>query len=333
MLFPPYTACLGTVGRHHVTTAKALDTEKRMVYLANGEELEYDFLVITTGSFYKAPFKFGIDTPTEKKVCLEYIQTLNAKLKALKTNDLVVVVGGGVVGVETACEVKTDFPKLRVLIVHSGKELMDKEGTSKFHSRVDTICKRVGIETKLENKVCNLPKDSKDGVIFFDEKTVLTLNNGDAIQGASCLITCMGAPPNSKIFTQGIPRTSKGYIEVDEHFLVQGHSNIFCCGDVCNLPTPAPKLGYIAARYQAPVCAENLIHAIKGEKKMGKYSPPPVSVFGCSLGRKESVFQVGWFVIEHFLVQKARDLYTEQTWEEIGLKIPDTKYRIKNETK
>ena len=145
-----------------------------------------------------------------------------------------------------------------------------------------------------------------------------------SVDGISCIVCCTGAQPNSESF-QTLPLDAQGQIQVDEWFRVRGtDGSLLCLGDVSS--HPSPKLGYIAARYQAPVAAKNVLAYLKG-CALSFYSAPLVHVFGTSLSPKHSVFQVGWFVVEQFLTQKARDLYTAQTWEEVGLKIPSIAYK------
>jgi pyruvate/2-oxoglutarate dehydrogenase complex dihydrolipoamide dehydrogenase (E3) component len=283
--------------------------------------LRYDVCVVATGSRYAAPFKFGGPGAPGSAAAREQLRGLAAQFRALPPASVVCVVGGGAVGVETAAAVKTYHRGLRVLLV--ARQIVESESEA-FRRRVlEILTARVGIECLLGSRVSGgLP----EAAVCFAPDARLELEDGRSVTGVSCVVTCTGARPNSEPL-RALAMDARGQVEVDDCFRVRGtDGSVLCLGDVCS--HPSPKLGYIAARYHAPVVAKNVLAVLRG-RALSSYSAPLVYVFGTSLGPLQSVFQVGWFVVEQFLAQKARDLYTAQTWEEVGLKIPSLAYRNK----
>ncbi|RRS01322.1 NAD(P)/FAD-dependent oxidoreductase [Glycomyces terrestris] len=100
-----FTDLLGDGVRLVVDKAERIDAGARVVRLASGGAVEYDYLVYAVGSVGAAPdavpgaAEFGFDV-TE----LESARRLRSALRALPPDSPVTVVGGGLTGVEIAAE-------------------------------------------------------------------------------------------------------------------------------------------------------------------------------------------------------------------------------------
>lgn len=100
-----FGAVLGGTVRVVVDTAERIDTDTRTVALASGAELPYDYLVYAVGSTGEVPaavpgaaeFAYPISE-------LEQAQRLAERLAEVPATAPVVVVGGGLTGIETAAE-------------------------------------------------------------------------------------------------------------------------------------------------------------------------------------------------------------------------------------
>ncbi|EID16205.1 NAD(P)/FAD-dependent oxidoreductase [Mycolicibacterium phlei] len=100
-----FGAVLGDTVRVVVDTAERIDTDTRTVALASGAELPYDYLVYAVGSTGEVPaavpgaaeFAYPISE-------LEQAQRLAERLAEVPATAPVVVVGGGLTGIETAAE-------------------------------------------------------------------------------------------------------------------------------------------------------------------------------------------------------------------------------------
>lgn len=87
-----------------VASAESLDVEGKRVTLSTNQVLDYDFLVIATGTRTKEPTPFkGLSNTAETKNALHDFQ---AKVKKAET---IVIAGGGVTGCETAGELAAEY--------------------------------------------------------------------------------------------------------------------------------------------------------------------------------------------------------------------------------
>ncbi|MGW4641688.1 NAD(P)/FAD-dependent oxidoreductase [Sphaerisporangium sp. NPDC004334] len=111
-----YGALLGEGIRLIVDSATRIDTAARMVRLASGGALEYDYVVYAVGSTGAMPpsvpgtaeFAFSV-------AALEPAQRLRAKVEELPSDAPVTVAGGGSTGVETAAELAEQGRKVTLV--------------------------------------------------------------------------------------------------------------------------------------------------------------------------------------------------------------------------
>ena len=89
-----------------VGVAESLDVKLKSVGLAGGETLEYDFLILATGSRMKeiSPFKGAGSTEKTR----EALRVFRARVKEART---IVIGGGGPTGIEFAAELKAEYGK------------------------------------------------------------------------------------------------------------------------------------------------------------------------------------------------------------------------------
>lgn len=100
-----FGAVLGDTVRVVVDTAERIDTDTRTVALASGAELPYDYLVYAVGSTGEVPAAVpGAAEFAYPLSELEQAQRLAERLAEVPATAPVVVVGGGLTGIETAAE-------------------------------------------------------------------------------------------------------------------------------------------------------------------------------------------------------------------------------------
>lgn len=105
-----------------VGTAESFDVQAKAVKLVDGKILEYDFLILATGSRTKeiTPFKGMGSTEETKKV----LHAFREKVKESKT---IVIAGGGPTGIELAAELAFEFGKKKQVQLVSLHRLEDNE--------------------------------------------------------------------------------------------------------------------------------------------------------------------------------------------------------------
>lgn len=112
------------------------------VHLESGEDIEFSYLVLATGSKQGLPSK-GIATGKEEG-CGE-LQTVQESIQAANR---IAVVGGGAVGVELATDIKSFHPEKDVTIIHSREKLLQRFGP-RLHEHVVGKMREMGIHVRL----------------------------------------------------------------------------------------------------------------------------------------------------------------------------------------
>lgn len=101
----PFADVLGAGVHLVVDEAERIDAPGRRVLLASGREIGYDYLVYAVGSTAAAPAPVpGAAEFSRPLADLEHAVALRGRLDTLPVSAPVVVVGGGLTGVETAAE-------------------------------------------------------------------------------------------------------------------------------------------------------------------------------------------------------------------------------------
>ncbi|KAH8059557.1 oxidoreductase [Aureococcus anophagefferens] len=147
------------------------------VRLKGGKGLDYDLLVLCSGSSYVAPIR-GVETTLDER--RRNLEAAAATLKAAKT---VVIMGAGAVGVELAGEILTVYPQgKRVLLVDMATTILPG-----FHARSVGYCKR-WLEARGAELLLGAP------LRHVAEKSI-TLHDGTEVP-CDALYKCTGARPN-----------------------------------------------------------------------------------------------------------------------------------------
>ncbi len=124
-------------------------------------------------------------------------------------------------------------------------------------------CKDTGINTKFKLNLTEVRPETKEAVFKNVETGSESIEKYDLLH----VTPPMSAPDfikNSGLGNEG------GWVDVDKETLRHNkYENIFSLGDASSLPTS--KTG-AAVRKQAPVVAENIMHAIKGEPLSAIYN-------------------------------------------------------------
>ena len=84
------------------------------------KKLPYDYLIIATGSRYNVPIKEKNMIITDRG---EELRKYSQKLREANT---ILIIGGGLVGVELAAEIITAYPDKKIKLVHAHAELIER---------------------------------------------------------------------------------------------------------------------------------------------------------------------------------------------------------------
>ncbi|GAA0608176.1 nitrite reductase large subunit [Kribbella sandramycini] len=189
------------LGTEPVTTVVAVDRGRRVVTDSAGSEWSYDHLVFAIGGEPVVPVAGRVLRTAE-----------DARLLAGTAARRVVVLGGGVLGVETACALRGRG--VAVTLVHDGETLLNKQMPRAAGRWVTRALRQLGIEVLLNAQA------------VAAQGTVLTLANGQQIFGE--LVATCGVRPRVEL-AAGL--TVRSGIVVDQTMTSPDDSRVHAIGD------------------------------------------------------------------------------------------------------
>jgi NADH dehydrogenase len=282
------------------STVESIEREEKKVKLTDGQELEYDYLVVGLGS---EPETFGIQGLKENafsirsidsvRLIKEHIDYLFAKFRnePERTDYLTFIVGGaGFTGIEFVGELADRIPELckefdvdpslvKIYNIEAAPTALPGFDPELVEYAMNVLEKK-GVEFKINTpiKECNA-----DGVVLAD---------GEEIKSATVVWTG-GVRGNSIIEKSGF-ETMRGRVKVDEYLRAPGHEDVFIVGDGALMFNPEgrpfPPTAQIAIQ-QGENCAANLVSLIRGGQLAGFV--PSLKGTVASLGKGEAIGIVG----------------------------------------
>ena len=289
-----------------------IDAAERRVKVRSGSMLEYDFLVVATGSTHSyfghdewgklAPGLKSVEDALEirRRVLLAF-ELAERQMLETGTHPALnfVVIGGGPTGVELAGAI-SDIAKLYMTkdfrhIDPSSAQVLILEGSSKLLGVYPADLQQSALRqlTELGVKV-------RTGAHVTDVQPGYVMVGDERIDS---VVTLWGAgvqaSPLGKML--GVATDKRGAVMVDEHLNPAGHPEIFVCGDLAHfeqdgqqvpgVAQPAMQMGDYAARRIA-----GLLAAERGEPARGKDKGFHYFDKGdmATIGRKAAVANIKW---------------------------------------
>ncbi|WP_350278542.1 nitrite reductase large subunit NirB [Kribbella sp. HUAS MG21] len=170
-------------GNEAVQAAVAVDRARQVVTDAAGREYAYDRLVFATGAVPVVP------AGVRGGQVLRSLDDARAVVAGAGQARRAVVLGGGVLGVETACALRERG--VAVTLVHDGETLLDKTIRPSAGRRVTRAVRELGIEVLLNTKLHST--ELKDGRF-----RALRLQNGRQVFGELLVVAC-GVKPRTEL--------------------------------------------------------------------------------------------------------------------------------------
>ncbi|KAI7903461.1 uncharacterized protein BX663DRAFT_530691 [Cokeromyces recurvatus] len=239
---------------------KSLKDKK--VYLFNDEHepiIEYDYLVICTGSSYADPWKTLLTT-NENEACLnsdarlEYLR--QHRQKYLESNDILCI-GAGPVGVELAAEIAHRSPQKKVTIVNSSEYVLSS-APAEIGKNAQKILEAKPSIRIISNEMASEVDATKD--VYETNKTHTRFT-------PDLVYHCVGITPNTD-FMESVWLNERKQIIVDEYLRIPGVEHVFAVGDVNSFDEP--KMFY-TAEMQAIHFVRNLRRIIMKHKELIPY--------------------------------------------------------------
>ncbi|SDD61827.1 NAD(P)/FAD-dependent oxidoreductase [Rhodococcus tukisamuensis] len=245
------------------------------VVLDDGGSLDFDLLVYAVGS--RSDRGVGAEH-THTVGDLEDADRLRSRLRELADDSSVVVVGGGLTGIETSAEIAERLPGRTVRLVSAGPVA---EGLSERGRRgVTRTLARLGVEVHAGSRMLR----AEPGRVVLADGTVLA---------SDCTIWAgaLGVPDLAR--RSGLPVDGAGRLQTDENLVCLGHPNVIGVGDA--VAPPERVAGHIRMSCQAAIPlgahgADTALALLDGR------APRPLSIGFASqcisLGRRAGVVQL-----------------------------------------
>jgi NADH dehydrogenase FAD-containing subunit len=229
----------------HIKTVVSKLTANSAV-LANGTTITFEVAVVAVGGGYawaacgRGPPEAGSASETSKGRQKVLQQEGDRLLQA----DSVLIVGGGLIGVELAGDVayykKQQGKEVKVTLAHSGDYLCPAEMTSGAGVMALKKLQALGVTVVLG-----------DRAVKQEDGTMVLKRAGTVVQADVIVMTTGNSPINQ--FMDASLLNDKGWVETDDFFRVRGAGGrVFSIGDCCTL---LPNAGAMIVRNQGIIAA------------------------------------------------------------------------------
>jgi NADH dehydrogenase len=292
----PLADLLDPVGVAHVAAeVTGIDTESRTVTTSGGATYGYDRLVLASGSRVLMPavpglreFGFDVDTYDAALALRRHLRGL-ADDPSTPAAATVVVVGAGLTGIETACELPRRLRELfsragvtpRVILIDRNPRVGSDMGAS-ARPVIERALSDNGVETRTGASVASV---SECGVL---------LSSGEQLQAAT-VVWCAGMRASPLTEQLPVARDRLGRVEVDDYLRVIGVPAVFAAGDVAAARMDDEHLSVMSCQHGRPMgryAGYNVISDLFDEPILALRIPWYVTVL--DLGPAGAVYTEGW---------------------------------------
>ena len=254
-----------------VVKGRVVRLNNKSIFLENKKEIKYDYLVICSGSRYESPVKDrDIIIASRGKNLMKYHNSLSKAKNVL-------IIGGGLVGVELAGEILSRYNNKTIKIIHSKERIIQRNNIQSVLYAEKFLMKNNVAVTLNETAVKN-------------ENSVITTNKNNHFN-YDIAFFCTGIKPNSD-FVGRNKLDANGFIKVDKSLRMKEKNNIFVCGDVASINEEKTAQ---AAEKHSNIVINNLI-ATEKRKRLKEYTSKK-RPFSISLGLYDGIFEYNNFII------------------------------------
>jgi len=227
--------------------------------LSNGDSVRFNQAIVASGSRYTS---LPLAKSNNALGYTERNQEMLDEHQSLKAARMVLIIGGGLVGVELAGEIASAFPDKQVTLAHASNTLLDNSKPKAQRKALEQLTAK-GVEVKLNRRF------AKD-----DDGYRCSISN--EILHPDVAYVCVGMMPNTEFLQAELPEIldTDGLIKVDLYMNVDGYDNLYALGDCANLDTR--KHGYLAS-VQGMHLADIILKSAHG-KKVKQYKKPPIVI-------------------------------------------------------
>ena len=266
----------GTSVENVTATAAGIDLDAHTVTFTGGQQapLHFDRLVYATGSRSSAHLVPGA---ADHSHTLDTAASSHLLAQALAQQPAcrIVVVGGGLTGIETAAEAAERCPGASITLVSSGQ--LGYEVPEKAHSYIRKVLGRLGVEIM----------DEKHRVTAVEPGRVRW--DGGELE-VDLVVWTAGFTPSGLAREAGLEVTGTGQVKVDATLRSVSHPFVFAAGDGAAVPGAASPYGAYAATATGATAGRNAARDLTGQ------APAPLdmgySLISASVGQHNAVVQL-----------------------------------------
>lgn len=285
--FVPYSTLFSSApdpAHHQVVRARVASLHPHHVTLDRewhgSRDLAFEYLVAATGTRLAAPGSM----PSEDK--LPSVRYLQSYQQGVAKAQSVVVVGGGAVGVQMACDLKEVYPDKDITLVHSRQQLMPV-----YHEGLSDLIKArfatLGINLVAGSRAVVPPAGFPNGA---GEPFHVSLQDGRSVP-ADFAILATGQTPNNQFLrglaspesdsalplTDTLVNPSNGFIRVQPtlQFRDARFPHLFAVGDIAD--SGAHKAARPGA-VQAAMVAKNIADLVAGRAPSETIAVAPAGI-------------------------------------------------------
>ncbi|OBT54308.1 hypothetical protein VE04_05937 [Pseudogymnoascus sp. 24MN13] len=264
--------------------AESLDVDAKKVRVSNNIILDYDLLILATGTNDREgmPFK-GVGSTQATKDALHGFQAKVAKAETI------VVCGAGVTGVEVAGELAFEYGQTKkIILLGSGSTVL--EGSPASVSKISTnSLEKLNVDIRLQTKMTS-------SIQKPDGRQELVLSSGERLS-TDLTIPTFGLVPNTSYVPEKFLNT-QGYVVVDEYLNVKNAKSVWAIGDVCDTEYSQ----FLSCDRQSTYVAKAISSILSDAKIPPPYQPFTSKFMGFQIGKTSGTGHFGWFRIPSFVV-------------------------------
>ena len=188
---------------------------------------------------------------------------LDAKIIAQPQTRRIIVVGGGVIGIEIASELAYHYPEKRIQIMTRSSKLLRRCGNEKAHEKALVRLQELGVQVHFDDPVIDIQDPATNDPLntLPDGSYKVECRSGRVLFG-DYVVLATGPWPLSNLVTEHVLHPVSGRILVRPSLQLLSHDNIFAAGDVTSVDEA--KTAYAAC------CAANTIARNITRLELGK---------------------------------------------------------------
>lgn len=232
-----------------------INAEAKSIELKNGETIAFDKLLLATGGAARRLPNF--DALGKHVYTLRNLEDSQALVPVLQAGRRIVLIGGGVIGLELASSAR--FKDCQVTVIEMGSMVMGRSSPRILSEFLLAQQRLAGVDVRLETRIADCQLE--------DEEVVITLEGGEELR-ADAVIYGIGIIPNAQLAVDAGLNVDFA-IQVNENCQTS-HPDIYAAGDVATQLRATGQYGRVETWENA-----NLQAGIFARHVMGVEHPTP----------------------------------------------------------